>query len=513
MKLFFATLHDNARRWYDGLPNASITSMDQLEEAFIKRWNIKEDPMVLVNKLNYIKKNENETVREFHTRFQKMSRQHLRTYRLGPQFLIFHYIRAFSGQSGFLLDKKGPRSIKEAYDMATEVKANISSSKEEQSFVPEVKIGEPKDTPYILKRIAFLETFVEEFLKRLEQGIDQQEVEERYLDEGYQSHGEEQEFTHASSRDSEDLVEEQEREDVKLDDGVLKCAPPSDEGSRNPIPPAQEEEDEVSHFPFQVFDNTLFYDSKGEEERESLHKVDPLYYEVEDVGASHEDEALMLALSFDEVIQVFDAPTQEEVNTVSCFPFQDFEDALFCDLESEEMLEEPLDVLIPSCYDKGTNMIDNIDEFIHVGKCKWDVIGYDGDPIYDCEGHFHLLPSKTSYEITIDSNIWQQGDGMVIDIFQTPKDDLVQCYPNDFRSYLEDFDDYSFEHSDLFYEEDYQPPLCSDLGRGEDVAFLKQMLVTRLSNSLRSLYIIISPRMQLGNMSLVPSFLQGKAFF
>jgi hypothetical protein len=30
MKLFSTTLHDNAMRWYDGLPDASITSMDQL---------------------------------------------------------------------------------------------------------------------------------------------------------------------------------------------------------------------------------------------------------------------------------------------------------------------------------------------------------------------------------------------------------------------------------------------------------------------------------------------------
>jgi hypothetical protein len=28
MKLFFATMHGNARRWYDNLPAASITSMD-----------------------------------------------------------------------------------------------------------------------------------------------------------------------------------------------------------------------------------------------------------------------------------------------------------------------------------------------------------------------------------------------------------------------------------------------------------------------------------------------------
>ena len=40
-----------------------------------------------------------------------------------------------------------------------------------------------------------------------------------------------------------------------------------------------------------------------------------------------------------------------------------------------------LDVLTPSCYDEDDDFVDNIDEFIHVGKRKWDVIGYDGDPI------------------------------------------------------------------------------------------------------------------------------------
>jgi hypothetical protein len=50
------------------------------------------------------------------------------------------------------------------------------------------------------------------------------------------------------------------------------------------------------------------------------------------------------------------------LNTVSYFPFQYFDDTLFYDLESEEVLEEPLDALNPSCYDKGSDMVDNIDE-------------------------------------------------------------------------------------------------------------------------------------------------------
>jgi hypothetical protein len=125
---------------------------------------------------------------------------------------------------------------------------------------------------------------------------------------------------------------------IKDDDEVLMYAPPSDEAIQEPIPSAQEEKDEVSHFPFQVFDDTLFYNSEREEEGEPLDKTDPPY-KLE--KTSHEDETMMHVVSFDEVVQVLKALAQEEVNMVSYFPFQETNDALFYDLESEEVLEEP----------------------------------------------------------------------------------------------------------------------------------------------------------------------------
>jgi hypothetical protein len=155
---------------------------------------------------------------------------------------------------------------------------------------------------------------------------------------------------------------------------------------------------------------------------------------------------MMHTLLFKKVIQILEAPAQDEVNTVIYFPFQDFDDALFYDLESEEVTEEPLDVLSPSCYDKGDDFVDNIDEFIHVGKHKWDVIGYDGDPIYGIEGHFQKLPLQLSCEVTTNFDIWQQGDGVVADNFQAAKGDLALCSHDDFRSYLEDFDEYYSKH-------------------------------------------------------------------
>jgi hypothetical protein len=76
MKLFFATLQDGARRWYDGLPDASIASLDQLvEESFLKRWSVKEDPNMLLARLNDIRKTENETVGEFYAKFERLLQQ------------------------------------------------------------------------------------------------------------------------------------------------------------------------------------------------------------------------------------------------------------------------------------------------------------------------------------------------------------------------------------------------------------------------------------------------------
>ena len=70
------------------------------------------------------------------------------------------------------------------------------------------------------------------------------------------------------------MVKERGPEDIKHDDEIIMFSPPFDETIQEPIPLAQEEEDEVSHFPFQVFDDTLIYDSEGEEETRSLDKID-----------------------------------------------------------------------------------------------------------------------------------------------------------------------------------------------------------------------------------------------
>jgi hypothetical protein len=62
MKLFSATLLDASRNWYHSLPDGSIKTMEKLEEGFLKRWSIKEDPNMLLTRLNSLWKHENESI-------------------------------------------------------------------------------------------------------------------------------------------------------------------------------------------------------------------------------------------------------------------------------------------------------------------------------------------------------------------------------------------------------------------------------------------------------------------
>jgi hypothetical protein len=72
-------------------------------------------------------------------------------------------------------------------------------------------------------------------------------MEEEIYEENCQPLEEEQDFSHDSIECSEDITRE-----VSYEDEALVTAPQSDEALQDLISPAQDEENEVSHFPFQI---------------------------------------------------------------------------------------------------------------------------------------------------------------------------------------------------------------------------------------------------------------------
>jgi hypothetical protein len=409
MKLFSASLHGEARRWYDDLPTASITTMERFEEIFLAKWTMKTEAIQsLLKELEGMRQAESEIVKVFGFRFERLLCQIPQSHRPEEKYLVYLYANGLQGHLSFLLSKKNPKTLAEAHNMAIQIEKNLSLTR-----------ANAMDILGLIKLVSH-ENF-EDTQEKGEQIVDQQ---------------------------NEDIDEEQEPE---RDDEVSTYAPPADEVMQEPVSPVQQSEDEVSYFPLQNSNNTVLLDSKEEEEMEASKEM----------GAVHEDEETTHA----ENIELLEVPAQEE--TVSYPPILKFDDALPCNEKEEE--DESSN---PACYDTDTDIAD-FDEFIHVGRRRWDVVGYDLDPIYDTKNHLQLLPLQLSHQFT--NNQWQQGDEVFTCIFQNTKDDLLPYLSDDFQSYLEMFDEYPTEHLDLILEDDCQPPLCSDFDTSKDIVCLKKV--------------------------------------
>jgi hypothetical protein len=122
MKIFPTTLHGNAKKWYDNLLDASITSMNQLEEVFLKEWGISlEDFSVLLKIFKHMKQTKNETLFNFQSRFEGTLYQIPASHRLEEEYIVHLYTHAILAHLGLPLSKRAPRTLNEAYGMAKEL--------------------------------------------------------------------------------------------------------------------------------------------------------------------------------------------------------------------------------------------------------------------------------------------------------------------------------------------------------------------------------------------------------
>jgi hypothetical protein len=270
MKFFSNTLHGDAKKWYNNLPNASITSMDQFEEVFLEEWGIKsEDIPILQKHFEDIKQNENETLFDFQSRFEGTLHQIPRAHRLGEEYVVHIYTHAILAHLGLPLRRRAPKTLNEAYGMAKEIKNNIFSSGINDLFT---------SGTFTMESLYSHENLVDDFQEEGKQTIVQHET-------------------------IEDMAEETESEQ---NDEVSMCVPPSDEVMQEPVSPMQQSEDEVSYFPLQNSNNTVLLDSKEKEEMETSDEVEIPCCEIEDKEAVHEDEIM----THDEDTRVLEVPAQ-----------------------------------------------------------------------------------------------------------------------------------------------------------------------------------------------------------
>jgi hypothetical protein len=105
--------------------------------------------------------------------------------------------------------------------------------------------------------------------------------------------------------------------------------------------------------------------------------------------------------------------------------------------------------------EQPSNIVDErIDDFIRVGRCRWDVGCFiiDRNPIYDIKGSSQAKGVEMSFSedrppCMYDSYVWKPSDDMVTNLFFPFDDDLSE---HDIHS---SFGTYPFKDANFSYED------------------------------------------------------------
>jgi hypothetical protein len=139
MRLLAMPLTEDAQRCFRGLPNNHLASYDDFSKLLTSRWSTKKDRGMLLTQFNQIKK-ENETMKEFDIRFDKLYDKIPADLRPPAATVCVLYMNAFEGQFAFLLKYKAPYTLAKAKEYNTQIKENLISSRVEPFQFPWVKV-------------------------------------------------------------------------------------------------------------------------------------------------------------------------------------------------------------------------------------------------------------------------------------------------------------------------------------------------------------------------------------
>jgi hypothetical protein len=106
---------------------------------FKRRWSKKADGGTLRTQFNQIKKKENETIKEFISRFDRLYNQIPIDYRPTTSSVRLLYMNSFEGKFRYILKDKNPTSLAEANEFSIDIEENLLDSKIEPFQYPRAK--------------------------------------------------------------------------------------------------------------------------------------------------------------------------------------------------------------------------------------------------------------------------------------------------------------------------------------------------------------------------------------
>ena len=125
MRIFVQSLTGDVRTWFRSLIVNTITTPDELYQAFSNRWEKKKDPLHILTEYDTIKRGPQETVLEYCARFNNVYNAIPQNLRPPPDLALIKFPDTFDADMAYQLRERAPASLSDMQNIAVSVEANL----------------------------------------------------------------------------------------------------------------------------------------------------------------------------------------------------------------------------------------------------------------------------------------------------------------------------------------------------------------------------------------------------
>jgi hypothetical protein len=179
MRAFSQSLQGDAKAWFRHLQPQSISSWDELREAFHRFWGERKSWDLLLSEFYAMRRMKDETISNFSRRFASLYYKLPKEVQPPEVVSMLHYVTTFQSDLSFLLMERKSMSLQQMFNNAQEVADNIQACKELQNQILDEKLkAEEPETVHNMQEadhvISFLEGCHEDVFAKNDDHLEEQ---------------------------------------------------------------------------------------------------------------------------------------------------------------------------------------------------------------------------------------------------------------------------------------------------------------------------------------------------
>jgi hypothetical protein len=146
MKTFYQYLQGDAKEWFRHFHPESISSWEELKDAFLKFWGERKSWNQYISEFHAMERHKDETISMFNRRFSSLYYKMPKEVQPPEVASMLHYVTTFQSDLSFLLMERKSMSLQQMFNNAQEVADNIQACKklQNQFLDEELKAEEPE---------------------------------------------------------------------------------------------------------------------------------------------------------------------------------------------------------------------------------------------------------------------------------------------------------------------------------------------------------------------------------